>query len=411
MARLRRTRGTGEVNEEPSGSWAVRWREGGRRRYKGGFPTKDLADRVLAKVRSELAQYRAGMPADPAGLPLLKDEWEKWIERRKRTHRDAVNDASRWRVHLGPTFGRVRAPEVDAARIRAFVENRLATGLNPATVGACVRLLSTFFSDLAERPRETGATTNPVRSLPRSTRRLYKATHKPKDTPFLNTLEEVRRVHAKLEEPVATAFAIGAFAGLRTGEILGLEWGAIDLAARQIRVHQSVRNSKLGPLKDEDPRSVMIVDTLVPVLKAFKKRTGGQGLLFPAKQVGRRAGRNGTPARFMRPNVLHDALSAALADPDVKLSSVTWYQATRHTYASQWVIDGGEIEKLAMNLGHSSTEVTRHYAHLRPEHLDARDRARMSVVLKLGQSRASGADKRTRAKASRTPVNSGKTRR
>ena len=387
MAR-RRTRGSGEVFEKSPGRWAVRWREGGRRRFKGGFLSKPLADAFLLSLRVEIQRGAAGLPTDPAKLPTLQAEWDRWIERRKKTHRDAVNDRSRWKRHLGPSFGRLRAPEVTPARIRLFVEGRIAAGLNPATVGACVRLLSTFFSDLVERPRETGATVNPVRSVTRATRRLYRATHRPEDTPFLPTLLDVRRVHAKLEDPAATAFAIGAFAGLRTGEVLALEWSAIDLVARTIRVSQAVRHSQLGPLKDEDPRTVPILDALAPVLARYKLATGGTGLLFQATQPGRRAGRNGTRARFMRPGTLHEALAEARAGFDPALPEVTWYQATRHTFASQWVISGGSMERLALILGHSSTEVTRRYAHLRPEHLGAEDRARMSVVLEIGHSSA-----------------------
>lgn len=368
MPRQRRTRGTGEVYREPAGSWAIRWIEAGRRRYKGGFASRDLADRVLAKVRAELAQYRAGLPGDPAGLPKLQEEWDRWIERRKKTHRDAANDASRWRRHLGPAFGRLRAAEVDAGRIRAFVEGRLAAGLDPATVGHCIRLLSTFFTDLCERPRETGATVNPVRALPRSTRRLMRPTHRPQETPFLRTLLDVRRVHAQLEDSAQTAFAVGVFAGLRTGEVLGLDWKDVDLEARQIRVRQAVRFSKLGPLRDEDPRTVPILDALAPALARWKLSTGGTGQLFKPKR-----------GNFLRPNTLHAALAVALKD--LHLPTVTWYQATRHTFASQWVIGGGSMERLALILAHSSTEVTRRYAHLRPEHLGAEDRARLPIVL------------------------------
>ncbi len=50
----RRTRGTGEVFQE-NGAWSVRWREGGLRRYRGGFESKVLAERVLARIRGEIA--------------------------------------------------------------------------------------------------------------------------------------------------------------------------------------------------------------------------------------------------------------------------------------------------------------------------------------------------------------------
>jgi len=388
MATRRRTKGTGEVFQEPGGSWACRWREDGRRRYRGGFPSKILADALLAKVRLELAHGRAGLPPDPAGFPTLKVEAAKWIERRKHTHRAWGDDQSRWTTHLEPAFGHLRAHEVDAGRIRAFVEEKLRSGLNPQTVKHCITLLSTFFADLCERPRETGAQANPVRSLPRSTRRLYRPTHRPGDTTFLKTLEDVQRVHAAMREPCASAFALGAFSGLRTGEILGLAWEDVDLQGRTIHVHRQVQESKLVGLKDDEPRTVPILDALLPVLEAHLARGAGQGQLFQPDRPGRRAGKNGTRSRFMLPRTLHNALRSALRACKLPVK-MTWYEATKHTFASHWVIGGGSMERLALILGHSSTEVTRRYAHLLPEHLGAQDRARLPVQLNVGQSLAS----------------------
>ena len=46
---------------------------------------------------------------------------------------------------------------------------------------------------------------------------------------------------------------------------------------------------------------------------------------------------------------------------------LTWYQCTRPTFASQWIMDNGSMEKLATVLGHSSTEVRRRLpARVRP---------------------------------------------
>ena len=58
-----------------------------------------------------------------------------------------------------------------------------------------------------------------------------------------------------------------------------------------------------------------------------------------------------------------------------------WYHATRHTFASQWVLHDGSIEKLAAVLGHSSTVVTERYAHLRPDLFSARERDLLKVDL------------------------------
>lgn len=361
MARKKRKRphGMGSVYQRGPGNFWIKWRENGRVRYAHGYATRELADRVLAKIVADLAAGRAGLPPDPKGLPTLAALADDWLDRRKLTHRSAKDDVGRWNNHLKAHFGNARPTEVDAAGIRRFVEAKLAEGLNSNTVGNCVRLLSTFFSDVVERGL---APLNPVRGLPRSTRRLYRPTTDPRTTPFLEKLEDVRRIFLALPEQTGVAFAIGAFAGLRTGEVLGLQWSDVDLKTRRIHVQRQMQNGEIVGLKDDESRSVPIVKALAPVLAAWKIKTGGTGsVLLP--RMGHGGGRPGAPPAFMRPHTLHAHLRAALEA--CKLPEITWYQATRHTFASQWVLNGLTIEKLSKVMGHSSVLVTERYAHLR----------------------------------------------
>lgn len=358
--RRRRPRGMGCVYQRTPGSWQIKWREKGRVRYAHGFATRELAERVLAKIVADIATGRAGLPADPKGVPTLGELSKDWLERRKATHRSGSKNAGMWTRHLAPYFAGCRPGEVDAAGIRRFVEEKLAAGLNANTVGHAVRLLSVFFSDLVERGL---ATTHPVRTLPRPTRRLYRPTTDPRSTPFLESLSDVRRVFLALPEPTNVAFAVGAFAGLRTGEVLGLQWDDIDLAGRRIHVRRQVQHGKFATLKDDESRVVPIMKPLAPVLAAWKLRSGGTGVVVPLLHP--RGGRPGSPPTFVRPSTLHAHFKKALKA--CELSGVNWYQATRHTFASQWVLGGGTIEKLSIVMGHSSVLVTERYAHHRPD--------------------------------------------
>lgn len=86
-------------------------------------------------------------------------------------------------------------------------------------------------------------------------------------------------------------------------------------------------------------------------------------------------------ARRDRLTTLHARLRAALKVCTLS-AELTWYQCTRrHTFASPWVMANGSIEKLAAVLGRSSTEVTRRYAHLRPEHFKDADRRLLDADL------------------------------
>jgi integrase len=323
------------------------------RRYRGGFESKVLAERVLARIRGELAIRRAGLPPDPKAVPTLAELAEDFLDRRKLTHRAAEEDRYRWKKHLAPRFGAYRPGEVDAARIRAFVEAKLAEGLACGTVRVLVSILSSLYVDLVERGL---AGANPARGLPRGTRRLIRPSHDPRTTPFVEKLSDVRRIFLTLsaEPPLHIGYALGAFAGLRPGEAFALRWSHVDLEARRIHVRESVT----GPLKDKDSRVVPIVDALAPVLKAWKLETGGEGLLCPPLR--RDGGKIDKGTRG-------DALRAALEHLGLGRPGLGWYETTRHTFASQWVMAGRSIEELKEILGHYSVVVTERYAHLRPD--------------------------------------------
>jgi integrase len=382
MAR-RRTRGTGEVYREEGRLWAFRWREGGKRRYSGGHATKAIAEQALAQVRARIGLDRAGLPFDPQAVPRLHALAKEFLERRKATHAAAKEDEYRWKRHLDPDFGRLRPHEVDTAKIRAWIERKRAE-LAPGTIRVALALLSSLYIDLQERKL---AAANPARGLPPSVMRLVRSDHDPRTVPFIERLEDVRRIFLKLPKPFNVAFAIGAVAGLRTGEVFALRWGHVDLAARRIHVRESVK----GPLKDKDSRIVPIQGALLPILTAWRLETGGHGLVVPPlRSDGKTINIHATPGARLR-----TAMKAlGLARPGFGLPlegerpQKLWYWCTRHTFASQWVMGGGSIEKLSTIMGHYSITVTERYAHLRPELFTAKDHDMLRVDLEPGSQEA-----------------------
>jgi integrase len=367
MARRRRRRGAGEVLRAGAG-WAVRWREGGRRRYRAGFTSREDAERVLDHIRGEIALGRCGVPPPAADVPTLGELAPDWLDRRDHTHRAARFDRSRWKLHLEPFFGRMHPGDVGVAEVEKFVTGRLATGLAPATVGVCVHILEALFSDLMTRRPVPLATSNPCHQLSKETRRLVKGTTNPEAVPFIEKMEDVRRIFLALNEPVNVAYALGALAGLRTGEIVGLRWEAVDLAGRTItvRVQEDDSTGVERCTKSGKARRVPVLDGLLPVLTAWKLKTGGKGLLVPKSR-----------------KVLRHALQVALTSLGLARDGLGWYQATRHTFASQWLMADRSMEKVSKILGHSSIAVTeKHYAHLRQDLFSERDRATLALDLR-----------------------------
>jgi len=361
----RRTWGTGSLFER-EGRWWIRWRENGRRKSKS-FASEELAKEVLAKIVRDVAAGDAGLRPNYSEVPALDTLAKDWLARRMKTNRAARTDAGRWK-HLSRVFGKMRPYEVNAANLRRFIEKKLAEGLAPTTVGHCIRLISSLFTDLREQGHVEA---NPVATLTRATRRLFRSIYDVASTPFLARQEDIERLYRALPEPHSVIFAVGVMAGPRVGEILGLDWKDVDLEARRIRIHQQAQNGRLTCVKDDESRLVPISTSLAPVLTQWRLATGGQGLLFtPAHPT--RGGRPdlGTAPTFIRPHTVHKALAKALKA--CGLPSMTLYQVTRHSFASQWVMNGGSLELLAKILGHSSTAVTAHYAHLAPDFFGAK---------------------------------------
>jgi integrase len=371
----KRTWGTGGVTQRGN-RWQIRWSENGQRRSKS-YATKELAEKVLAKITRDAAVDGVGLPRDRSDAPTLEELFKPWLERRRRTHRTASDDGYRWRKHLSPTFGRLRPVEVNAAKLRQFIEMKLAEGLAAQTVGHCIRLLSTLFSDVVEQGH---VAVNPVSTLPRSCRALYRSTYDVRSTAYLEHKADIERLFRALEPPHNVLFLVGALTGARVGELLALQWQDIGFAAGKILIRWQAQDGKLCPLKDKESRIVPLATDLAPVLAAWKLQTGAgaTGQLFtPAYPE--RGGRPGSPARFVRPQTVHAALAKALKKCD--LPKLTLYEATRHTYASQWVKAGGSMEELARYMGHSSTSTTQHYAHLAPDYIGPKARDMIRVTL------------------------------
>jgi integrase len=172
---------------------------------------------------------------------------------------------------------------------------------------------------------------------------------------------------------VNLAYALGALAGLRNGEALALRWAHVDMNTRRLHVRESVE----GPLKDIDSRIVPVQDALYPLLAEWRLRSKGEGRVVRAMR---------SDGEFLDGHTLRSHLKIALAE--LELPAMTWYQATRHTFASQWILAGQGIETLREIMGHSSVQVTERYAHLRPDLFGPAHRAALKISLAPGAAPA-----------------------
>lgn len=223
-----------------------------------------------------------------------------------------------------------------------------------------------------------------LRTRPRccrkNTGKLLKPTHDPKKTPFLKTKEDIGQLFSALyaDRPVlGVAYALTALCGLRPGEARALRWSDVDLEKQLLYVRESVE----GPTKDKDGRPVPMPAGLHELLTKWRDAAPVATLVCPPLRKTGPYWDDKTVWKSIRKAckanrglLVEDGRTRAVRPP-------TWYEAGRHSFASQWVATGGSMEKLSTILGHSTVLVTQRYAHLKPELFPKEDRERANIPL------------------------------
>jgi len=240
------------------------------------------------------------------------------------------------RVHIVPALGDRPLAWLRREDVRAFLQERLEH-LAPSTVETIAACLSSLLSAAVA---DGLLLHNPAHGALRHL--LPRQEPEPK---ALLPAEVARLLEAAGKGQHRDAFLVLARTGLRVGECLALEPGAVDRAGRRLRVTQTwhTRERCLGPAKGGRSRSV---DLSRQALAVLESRIGGGGrFLF--------AGRGGWPYS-------KDAIEKAFRKAAVAagLPAYLTPHALRHTFASTLLTAGAPIQWVQAQLGHASIEVT-----------------------------------------------------
>ena len=242
------------------------------------------------------------------------------------------------RIHLKPNIGHIPLARLSGRDVQAYYAGRHRAGLSAMTVRHHHRLLHRILQvaiewELQER--------NPAGQI-----RLPSPQSSPAQT--LNP-EEVRRV---LETCRSTPYHIpvhlALFAGLRLGEVLGLCWDDVNLAARTLTVRRTLnrvrgRGLVWGEPKSEGSRRVVAVPELT-------------GLLLRAAREHSRSDQvcAGPDGGLMLP----DALSHGFARIARRCGIQVRFHDLRHTHASLLLGEGTPLHVVSARLGHQSISTT-----------------------------------------------------
>lgn len=314
------------------GGWLVDFRLGGRggKRYRKTFKVSEGcrkidAQRWLDAIKGEAARNSSYvLPAEDRRR--LKDLVERWYV----VHGLTLKSGRSRRQRLFRISETLENPVVSSMSSHWFGDyraKRLASGISPNTVNHDLAYVRALFRELIRLGEWLGP--NPVATI-----RKLKVDERELSYLSLGQIEQLLAALEDSRNPDVVKIA-------RVCLATGARWTEAEcLRSEQVkRCRIEFWNTKNGRL-----RSVPISEEFFQYLSP-----GRPGRLF---QSGYRAFAN--------------AVSRCRIDlPDGQMTHVL-----RHTFASHFMMNGGDILVLQKILGHGSLSMTMRYAHLSPDHLE-----------------------------------------
>ena len=314
-------------------------RAGKRIREKIG-PVKDEARIILSERLQDIRQGRNPALRQIKPKPF-KEMVAEFLEKHASQCRDPRSYADKTRVLLRAFQGKT-LQEIGPKQIEHFIADRLAAGVSRATTNRMRAVLSKIFNCAIDWGYYGGD--NPIRKVKRFA-------ESPGRVRFLSA-DEAKILVGHAPRHLKPVLTCALHTGGRRREILRLRWEDIDLERGVLYFDQT--NTKSGK-----QREVPLSPTLATTLRERRKvrAIGGDARKFVFTRHGKRMQNIRTAFEKSRKR-------AGLGE------DVTFH-TLRHTFASWFMINGGDLYRLQNYLGHSTIALTQRYAHLSPEHLKA----------------------------------------
>lgn len=348
--------------------WQVRYRDKNGQQRKRNFERKADADRFDVTRRADEPR---GEWIDPKlGQTRFHVYAQTWMASRLHKPGTVMTYMGHLRNHINPVFGSVALADIRPTAVQGWVKRLHAGGLAPRTV----ETIYVIFSSIMRGAVRDGM----IRRSPCVDIRLPDP-----DKPTIRLLSpaEVIALYRVMRPEFAPLVLLGAAAGLRQGEALGLSIDRIDFGEAMLRVDRQVvvvdRRPVLAPPKTRaSVRDVPMPAVLAEALAGHIEQRRPKDVLFRTSR-GNLIRRDYFNAKVLKPAIL------AAGVPD----DMTFHDL-RHTFASTALAEGVPISEVSRWLGHESITTTVDlYGHLVPE---ASERARNALDNAFAVELASG---------------------
>lgn len=305
-------------------------------------------------------------PASPAHPenPSVRDLATQYLTTREHilAPNTIANIATDYRLRIDPMLGAAQVQQLSREMIELFVARLVRTSTSRRMVVGTVASLRAILSAAVDWGYIDA---NPAARL-----RLPVPDHHETQSVerVLGRDELARLVQTCHTLRIETLIRMGAEAGLRRGEVIGLRWDDVDLTARRVTVRRNVVQIRAvdkleRTTKGRRSRRVAISPSLAARLGEWFAESvvaGGAAATGPVWP-----GRNGGPMDAGSPGqALARALRrAGLVDNDGR--ELVTFHGLRHTAGSLMLAAGVPLIVVSRQLGHASPHVTAQvYAHL-----------------------------------------------
>ena len=343
--------------------------------------------KTIPEARNWLEDTRYSDKHDsvPLASEITVDQWfEYWIEnivgdRAPNTRR---NYRERYVHNIQPCIGRMLLTEVKPMHCK-MVLNRMERIYAGGTIRQTYIAMGTMFKSalmndmILKHPMNGVLYTKPVRAID--------------DIHFLTIDEQRRFLETAKRSHNYSQYALILETGLRTGELIGLTWDAVDFEKRTLTVNKTLeyrhkdKEWRAGPPKTKQSyRTIPLTNRAIDILKELydERDTHKQSdiLSLELEYMDRRTGqmsklrmrdlvfinwRTGEPAK----NSSYDTHLYKLCD-EAGIKRFCMH-ALRHTYATRAIESGMQPKVLQRLLGHASIKTTMDgYVHVTDDSLE-----------------------------------------
>jgi integrase len=335
------------------GIFEIRWREGGRnkaQRVHGSFELAKKIERKKMSARDENRHLDVKREINFRMSALIDRYWDRYGSKKRSADRE-ISIVEGIRAELGNAFVR----EVDGIAVSRWYEN--LTELRGLSPGTAVRHFNVMHHMMEKActiwTKETGIDRNPSDQVevrrPDDARDRYLSEDElhrlavaldgrvlRKGTKDLNrTIQRMRLI-----------VLIAVTTGMRASEIFGLCWSDVMYGEGLLAVRAKLKGGKM--------RYVPMLPGVADELKQFPV-VEGDDRIFPPRR-----GASGVRRR------LEASFEDLLERAEIRDFR---FHDLRHTFASWYMMNGGDLYELAKLLGHSNIKMTERYAKLGRKHI------------------------------------------